>query len=65
MDAEFRHRRWRDAEIGFHPSTPTPLLRKHWPAVGAPAGGTVFVPVAGKSLGMLSPLVGATPVATR
>jgi thiopurine S-methyltransferase len=53
MDAAFWHRRWQDQDIGFHQSAPTPLLQKHWPAVGAPAGGTVFVPLAGKSLDMV------------
>ncbi len=53
MDAAFWHRRWQDRDIGFHQSAPTPLLQKHWAAVGAPAGGTVFVPLAGKSLDMV------------
>lgn len=53
MDHDFWHRRWQDNRIGFHQSEPTPLLQKHWPAVGAPSGGTVFVPLAGKSLDMV------------
>lgn len=53
MDPGFWRQRWQDNEIGFHQAEPTPLLQKHWPAVGAPAGGKVFVPLAGKSLDML------------
>lgn len=53
MDPDFWHQRWQDNEIGFHQDQPTPLLQKHWPAVAAPAGCTVFVPLAGKSLDMV------------
>lgn len=44
--------RWREARTGFHQDAPTPLLLKHWPAVGAAPGSRVFVPLAGKSLDM-------------
>lgn len=53
MDPDFWHQRWRDGAIGFHEGLPSPLLQKHWPAVGAPSGSRVFVPLAGKSLDML------------
>ena len=53
MDPDFWHQRWRDNEIGFHQGEPAPLLQKHWPAVAAPAGSRVFVPLAGKSVDML------------
>jgi thiopurine S-methyltransferase len=53
MDPDFWHQRWRDNNIGFHQGQPTPLLQKHWPAVAAPAGSRVFVPLAGKSVDML------------
>ena len=53
MQPDFWHQRWQDNRIGFHQSTPTPLLQKHWPMLGVPAGATVFVPLAGKSLDML------------
>lgn len=53
MDRDFWLQRWHDNQIGFHQDQPTPLLCKHWPSVGAPAGGTVFVPLAGKSLDMV------------
>ena len=53
MNPDFWHQRWHDNQIGFHQAEPTPLLQKHWAAVGAPAGGKVFVPLAGKSLDML------------
>jgi len=53
MQPDFWHQRWQDNRIGFHQDTPTPLLQKHWPALGVPAGTKVFVPLAGKSLDML------------
>jgi thiopurine S-methyltransferase len=53
MDPEFWHQRWRDNEIGFHQDKPTPLLLKHWPAIGMPTGAKVFVPLAGKTLDMV------------
>ena len=49
MEADFWQQRWRDNQIGFHQATPTPLLLKHWPALGVPEGSRVFVPLAGKS----------------
>jgi len=52
MDAEFWKQRWRDGQIGFHQDRVTPLLEKHWDALGVPAGSKVFVPLAGKSLDM-------------
>ena len=52
MHPEFWHQRWADKQIGFHPAAPTPLLLKHWPSLGVPAGAQVFVPLAGKSLDM-------------
>ena len=52
MQPEFWHQRWADNQIGFHQQAPTPLLLKHWPALGVPAGARVFVPLAGKSLDM-------------
>ncbi len=53
MDANFWRQRWQDNQIGFHQDQPTPLLQKHWAAVGAAPGCRVFVPLAGKSLDML------------
>ncbi len=52
MEPGFWHQRWHDNQIGFHQDKPTPLLLKHWPAIGMPAGAKVFVPLAGKSLDM-------------
>jgi thiopurine S-methyltransferase len=52
MEPDFWLERWREARTGFHQDAPTPLLLKHWPAVGAPPGCRVFVPLAGKSLDM-------------
>ena len=53
MQPDFWHQRWADQQIGFHQSTPTPLLLKHWSALGIAPGATVFVPLAGKSLDMV------------
>jgi len=53
MDRDFWHQRWHDNQIGFHQDKPTPLLLKHWPAIGMPVGAKIFVPLAGKSLDMV------------
>jgi thiopurine S-methyltransferase len=53
MDPDFWHQRWHDNQIGFHQDKPTPLLLKHWPAIGMPMGAKIFVPLAGKSLDMV------------
>lgn len=50
MHPDFWHQRWQQNQIGFHQDTPTPLLQKHWPALGVPADARVFVPLCGKSL---------------
>ena len=52
MNPDFWHQRWHDNQIGFHQAAPTPLLLKHWSALGIAPGATVFVPLAGKSLDM-------------
>ena len=52
MNPDFWRQRWHDNQIGFHQAAPTPLLLKHWPSLGVPAGAKVFVPLAGKSLDM-------------
>ena len=52
MELEFWLERWREARTGFHQDAPTPLLLKHWSALGAAPGSRVFVPLAGKSLDM-------------
>ena len=52
MEPEFWLERWREARTGFHQDVPTPLLLKHWDAVGVAPGSRVFVPLAGKSLDM-------------
>jgi thiopurine S-methyltransferase len=53
MDPEFWRQRWCEGQIGFHQGVPTPLLLKHWPSLGVPAGSRVFVPLAGKTLDMV------------
>jgi thiopurine S-methyltransferase len=49
MHPDFWLERWREREIGFHQEGPTPLMLKHWPALGIAAGTRVFVPLCGKS----------------
>ena len=38
MEPDFWLERWREGRTGFHQEAPTPLLLKHWPAVGAARG---------------------------
>ena len=52
MQPDFWHQRWADNQIGFHQSSPTPLLLKHWASLGVAADAKVFVPLAGKSRDM-------------
>lgn len=52
MEPDFWLERWREGRIGFHQDAVTPMLERHWDAVGAPAGSRVFVPLCGKSLDM-------------
>lgn len=52
MKAEFWLNKWESNETGFHQKSANEALRAHWASVQAPAGGTVFVPLCGKSLDM-------------
>lgn len=52
MNPDFWQQRWQENRIGFHQDKPTPLLLKHWSALGLASGTKVFVPLAGKSLDM-------------
>ncbi len=52
MDEGFWQRRWARNEIGFHLHEVNPYLRRHWSALGLPAGAPVLVPLCGKSLDM-------------
>ena len=47
------HARWAEGRIGFHQDEVNGMLKKHWPAVGAPPGSRVLVPLYGKTLDML------------
>ncbi|MBS0211960.1 MAG: thiopurine S-methyltransferase [Proteobacteria bacterium] len=49
MEKEFWLERWRENKIGFHQSRITPLLERHWDAIGVSHGATVLVPLAGKT----------------
>lgn len=50
MDAEFWHERWRENQIGFHEAHINDFLVRHWPDLGVPEGGRVFVPLCGRTL---------------
>lgn len=52
MEADFWRQRWRDNRIGFHQDRVTPLLERHWDALGLPPDAQVFVPLCGKTLDM-------------
>jgi thiopurine S-methyltransferase len=53
METAFWRQRWQDNQIGFHQERPTPLLLRHWPAVGVQPGSRVFLPLCGKSLDLV------------
>ena len=63
MDPDFWHQRWHEGRIGFHQETVTPMLERHWNAIGAPAGCRVFAPLCGKSLDLawLAALIALPP----
>jgi thiopurine S-methyltransferase len=50
MDADFWHRKWANADIGFHEGAVNPLLVEHWPAMSLDAGARVFLPLCGKTV---------------
>ena len=52
MQAEFWLKKWELGETGFDQRTVNEILESCWPAVEAPAGATVLVPLCGKSLDM-------------
>lgn len=53
LTPDFWIERWQKGDIGFHQPEGNDLLVRHWPALGAPPGSTVFVPLCGKSLDMV------------
>lgn len=52
MDHQYWQDRWNEGRTGWHQDQPTPLLVRHWPALGMPQGSRVLVPLAGKSRDM-------------
>jgi thiopurine S-methyltransferase len=52
MNTDFWLARWAKHEIGFHQQHVNGYLREYWPQLQIPQGGTVFVPLCGKSLDM-------------
>lgn len=53
MEHDFWLERWRTRQIGFHQSSPHPLLERWWPTLGLPSHARVYVPLCGKSLDMV------------
>jgi len=49
---DFWIERWQRGEIGFHQAAGNELLPAYWSKLGVAAGGTVFVPLCGKSVDM-------------
>lgn len=53
MDSEFWKTRWQNNEIGFHQDEVNLHLEQYWDQLGVAEGGTIFVPLCGKSRDML------------
>lgn len=53
MNREFWLERWQKNEIGFHQQDINSHLQAFWPKLNSVEGGTVFVPLCGKSRDML------------
>lgn len=49
MEASFWHAKWEKGEIAFHQDDVNPLLLDHFGALSLPSGGSVFVPLCGKT----------------
>jgi thiopurine S-methyltransferase len=50
MDPQFWLEQWEANRIGFHLQNANPLLARYWPLPGTQEGGTVLVPLCGKSV---------------
>ena len=44
--------RWATDQIGWHRAVHNDMMVEHWPAIGAPEGCEVLVPLCGKTLDM-------------
>jgi len=53
MDRDFWLEKWEKNQLAFHEGAPNTLLTAHFAKLGVPAGGTIFVPLCGKTLDML------------
>lgn len=53
MDPQFWLEKWEAHQIGFHLENVNPLLERHWPPPGLREGGTVLVPLCGKSVDLV------------
>lgn len=52
-DNELWQQSWRDGRMAFHQAAVNPLLAHYWSSLGLPPGGTVFVPLCGRSLDLV------------
>ncbi len=53
MDSDFWLERWQNNEIGFHQAEVNLHLQEYWNRLQAPAGGTILVPLCGRTRDML------------
>lgn len=53
MEPQFWLKKWEANQIGFHLDSVHPLLERHWPPSGLGEGGTVLVPLCGKSIDLV------------
>lgn len=53
MDREFWLDKWEKNQLAFHEGAPNTLMTAHFAKLDVPAGGTVFVPLCGKSHDLL------------
>lgn len=53
MERDFWLEKWEKNQLAFHEGAPNALLVAHFAKLAVPAGGTIFVPLCGKSHDML------------
>ncbi len=49
VNSDFWLKRWETGQIGFHQAEVDAALQAHWATLNVPSGGSVFVPLCGKS----------------
>lgn len=53
MEPDFWLEKWQKNQLAFHEGAPNTLLTAHFAELGIPAGGTIFVPLCGKTQDMI------------